>query len=146
MNILLVEDSKANQLLVQEAFKMALMQCRIDIVEDGAEALQYLKREAPYKKALPPDIIILDLNLPKKNGRQVLAELKKDEALNHIPVVILSNSRSPKDVLACYKLQASCYLSRPDRFSELVETARSFKDFWGSKVLLSAHSKNTHVN
>jgi len=141
MNILLIEDNKANQLLLQEAFQMVALECHLDAVEDGVEAFSFLRREPPYKNALSPDLIFLDLNLPKRNGRQVLADLKKDENFSHIPVVILSNSRSPKDVLACYKLQACCYLSRPDDFSKLVEMAQSFKDFWGTKVLLSANSR-----
>ena len=141
MNILLVEDNKANQLLLQEAFGAASLECHLDMVEDGVEALRFLKQEGPYKKVHRPDLIILDLNLPKRNGRQVLADVKKDENLNHIPVMILSSSSSPKDVDACYKLQASCYLSRPDGFPELVELARSLKDFWGSRVLLPGNGR-----
>ena len=135
MNILMVDDNQGDHLLMKKAFQVASFDCNLQSVFDGVQAMQYLNCLQPYENAVRPNLILLDLNLPRKDGREVLAEVKKDEKLKNIPVLILSNSHSPMDVYTCYQLHANCYLPKPEGFQELIDLAKSLKDFWFSKAL-----------
>jgi CheY-like chemotaxis protein len=139
MKILVVEDNKGDQVILREAFQEAQVDCQLDMVKDGVEAMEYLRREGGFSDALKPDLIILDLNLPKKNGREVLTELKQDPKLQHIPVLVFSNSVSPKDICECYALNANVYAGKPAGYQGFVDFARSVKDFWSGIVLYCAH-------
>src|SRR5262245_34872113 len=113
MKILLVEDNEGEQLIIKEAFEEAKVYCELDMVDDGEQAMQYLENQGPYQDASRPDLIILDLNLPKIKGREVLQRIRQSERLAHIPVIILSNSRALKDICQCYELHASAYVGKP---------------------------------
>lgn len=130
MNILLVDDNKANNLLMQGAFEAASVDSRISMVEDGAAALAFIKRLEPYQNVFQPDIILLDLNLPKIDGREVLAELKNSEKFHHIPVIMLSTSSEQIDIKACYRLGANCYLTKAATYPELICLVEAIRDFW----------------
>lgn len=134
--ILLVEDNPADIRLTQEVFEEIGMPHRVHIARDGEEALAMLRRQGPYAQLREPDLVLLDLNLPRKDGREVLAEVKSDPTLNHIPVVVLSTSRAERDVLACYHLHANCYLQKPVDFEAFAALIRGLEDFWLSKVSL----------
>lgn len=142
LNILQVEDSAADILMTREAFEELDANCKLDVVEDGAAALAYLRHEGEYKGATTPDLILLDLNLPKKNGREVLAAIKTDEALKHIPVIVLTTSKAEDDIHTVYKLQANCYVIKPVDFSHFLETMRALKEFWFSVVTLRPWGSN----
>jgi two-component system, chemotaxis family, response regulator Rcp1 len=128
--ILLVEDSPTDQLLAREALSNAGVQCQLHIVSDGVEALAFLRGQGAYGSAPRPDLILLDLNLPRKDGREVLVEIKTDEELKQIPVVVLTTSESEKDVKQAYALHANCYISKPVDFSAFQEHIRAICDFW----------------
>src|ERR1700722_8582993 len=113
IEVLLVEDSPGDVRLTREAFKDAKVHINLHVASDGARAMAFLKREGEYAMALRPDLILLDLNLPKKDGREVLAEIKEDPTLKTIPVVILTTSSSEADVLRTYQLHANCYITKP---------------------------------
>ncbi len=136
INILLVEDNPGDVRLTQEAFKFNKMNNNLQVAGDGVEAMAILRREGEYANASRPDIILLDLNLPKKNGREVLAEIKADEKLKRIPVVILTSSANEEDILKAYDNYASCYVTKPVGFGEFIEVVRSIKDFWFTIVKL----------
>lgn len=136
IEILLVEDSPSDAQLAIEALQAAKIANRLSHVEDGVEALQFVRRQGPYRDAPRPDLILLDLNLPRKDGREVLEELKQDPDLKTIPVVVLTTSRSEQDVLRSYKLHANCYISKPVDFTQFMEVVRSIEHFWLTVVTL----------
>lgn len=136
IEILLVEDNPGDVRLTVEAFKEGKVCNKLNIVEDGAEAMSYLHNEGKYSDAPKPDLILLDLNLPKKDGREVLAEIKNDLSLKKIPVVILTTSQAEQDILKSYELNANCYVSKPVEFNQFLNVIRSIEDFWLSVVKL----------
>lgn len=136
IEILLVEDSPTDALLTKSAFAGARLINTLHVVEDGVEALKYLRKEPPYADCPRPDLILLDLNLPKKDGREVLAEIKMDENLKVIPVVILTTSRAEEDILKSYKLHANCYISKPVDFDSFTEAIATLEKFWFAVVTL----------
>ena len=130
VDILLVEDDAGDVELTREGLAAGKMFVNLHTVDDGIKALQFLRREAPYADAVRPDIILLDLNLPRKDGRETLKEIKADERLRGIPVVVLTTSEADIDILKCYDLGASCYISKPVGFDEFLKVVRSLEDFW----------------
>lgn len=136
IEILLVEDSLTDILMTREAFEQAGLLNRLHVVEDGAAALAFLRQQGQYATAPRPDLILLDLNLPKKSGQEVLAELKTDQALNFIPVIILTTSKADEDVLKSYGLHANGYISKPIGFTNFVETVQAIHNFWFNVVTL----------
>ena len=136
IELLLVEDSPADVLMTKEGLARAKVQNNLSVVRDGVEALAFLRREAPYADAIRPDLILLDLNLPRKDGREVLAEIKADASLRTIPVVILTTSQAEEDILRAYGLHANCYITKPVDFAGFVKMVRSLNDFWFTVVTL----------
>ena len=136
IDMLIVEDNPADRRLAVEALKEGKVINRLYEVEDGVEALEFLRREGEYKDAPRPDLILLDLNLPRKDGREVLAEIKEDEVLRRIPVVVLTTSRDEADVLKMYDLHANCYVTKPLDLGDFIEVVRSIERFWLSIVVL----------
>jgi len=136
INVLMVEDNPGDVRLTREALKGSKLLNRIDVVEDGVAAMDYLHRRAPYSAAVRPDLILLDLNLPRKDGREVLAEIKGDDSLKTIPVVILTTSRAEEDVLRAYRLNANCFVTKPVDFDQFIHIVRSIEAFWLSIVTL----------
>ena len=129
LNVLLVEDNPGDIRLMREALRDGATK-NLAAVEDGEEALAYLRRETPYADAPKPDLIFLDLNLPKKDGREVLNEIKKDERLRRIPVVILTTSEAERDIYGAYELHANCYIKKPTDLDEYMEVIRACETFW----------------
>ncbi len=134
--VLLAEDSPGDVRLTQEAFRDANRSIRLQVVSDGVEAMAFLRQEGDYIDAPRPDLILLDLNLPKMDGREVLAQIKQDDHLKTIPTVILTTSDAEADIKKSYQLQANCYLSKPVQFDEFASLVRSINDFWLTKVKL----------
>ncbi|MGD1001424.1 MAG: response regulator [Candidatus Brocadiia bacterium] len=138
IEILLVEDSLADVGLTVEAFKDAKIYNRMSVVEDGVEAMAFLRREGRYAGAPRPDLILLDLNLPRKDGRQVLKEIKDEPPLRNIPVVVLTTSKGEEDVLRAYDLHANCYVKKPVDFNRFMDVVKSIETFWLTVVTLPA--------
>jgi CheY-like chemotaxis protein len=136
IEILLVEDNPGDVRLTMEALKDGKVLNHLSVVGDGVEALAFLHKEEPYGDAPCPDLILLDLNLPKKDGREVLLEIKEDEPLKHIPVVVLTTSNADKDILRTYELHANCYITKPVDFDQFTKVVRSIEDFWLTIVKL----------
>ena len=136
VEILLVEDNPGDVRLTQEAFKEDKLKNKLSVVNDGEEAMAFLRREGQYADAPRPDIILLDLNMPKKDGREVLAEIKEDPELKRIPVVILTTSKAEEDILRTYDLHANCYITKPVDLSQFMTIVKYIKDFWLSIVKL----------
>lgn len=136
VDILLVEDNLGDVRLITEALAETDMDPSVHCVRDGVEALQFLRRQAPFESAPKPAIVILDLNLPRKDGRDVLAEIKSDTALSSTPVIVFSGSDAPQDISACYRLHANCYIVKPRDLFGMSETISSLVDFWLQKVKL----------
>jgi two-component system, chemotaxis family, response regulator Rcp1 len=136
IEILLVEDSPADILITREAFQDARLLNTIHVVEDGVRAMEFLHRQGSYASAPRPDLILLDLNLPRKNGREVLAEIKEDPEFKSIPVVILTTSSADEDVLKAYDLHANCYVIKPVGFDNFLKAVQSIENFWFSVVTL----------
>ncbi len=130
IEILLVEDSPSDTDLTLEALKDFKVRNHVSVVEDGVQALQFLRRQGPFAEAPRPDMIMLDLNLPRKDGREVLAEIKADEDLKTIPIVVLTTSRADQDILRAYQLNANCYITKPVDFNQFLEVVRSIESFW----------------
>ena len=128
--ILLVEDNPGDVRLTREALKEGKILNHVSVVGDGVEALAFLRREDKYANAVRPDLILLDLNLPKKDGREVLAEIKADVGLKKIPVVILTASAAEQDVLKTYDLHANCYITKPVDLEQFIKIVRLIEDFW----------------
>lgn len=136
IDILLVEDSPADVLIAREALSEAKLLNTIHVAEDGVEALDYLFQRGKFASASRPDLILLDLNLPRKNGREVLEEIKADSELKQIPVVVLTTSSAEEDVLRSYNLHANCYVVKPVEFNSFVSAVKSIQQFWFSVVTL----------
>lgn len=136
IEILLVEDNEGDARLAKEALKESKIKNEIHVVADGVEAMAFLRKEGAYAGSPRPDLVLLDLNLPKKDGRQVLAEIKSDEHLKRIPVVILTTSKDEEDVLRTYNLHANCYITKPIDLDQFVKVVRSVEDFWFTIVRL----------
>lgn len=138
LRILLVEDSKSDAVLIQRTLKSSKFLNEMHLVRDGVEATDFLYQRGNYVDAPRPDMILLDLNLPKKNGRELLAEIKADENLMTIPVVILTTSADEADILRSYRLHANCYLVKPVNLEQFVEVVRSIEHFWFALVEFSS--------
>jgi chemotaxis family two-component system response regulator Rcp1 len=138
--VLLVEDSPGDVRLTQEAFRDANESIHLHVASDGVEAMAFLSRQGIHTKAPRPDIILLDLNLPKMDGREVLAHIKEDENLRTIPIVILTTSEAEVDIVKSYRLRANCYLSKPVQLDEFESLVKSISDFWLTEVKLPAKS------
>lgn len=136
VEILLVEDNPGDVRLTREALKDGKVHNNLNVVTDGVEALAYLRRQGQYAEAARPDLILLDLNLPKKDGRAVLAEIKADEHLRRIPVVILTTSQAEEDILKTYNLHANCFVTKPVDLEQFIKVVRSIEDFWLTVVRL----------
>ena len=138
VEILLVEDNPGDVRLTQEVFKEAKILNHLNLVGDGVEAMAFLRREGGYADVVRPDIVLLDLNLPRMSGRHVLEEIKRDPALRNIPIVVLTTSRAEQDVLDAYEHHANCYITKPVDLEQFVEIVRSISQFWLSIVELPA--------
>jgi two-component system, chemotaxis family, response regulator Rcp1 len=130
IEILLVEDSPSDVELTIEAMRDAKVANQLHVVEDGVEAMAFLRQSGQYLKAPRPDLVLLDLNLPRKNGKEVLAEMRADENLKPIPVTVLTTSKAESDILRSYQLGANCFITKPVRLAEFLEVLRSIEDFW----------------
>jgi two-component system, chemotaxis family, response regulator Rcp1 len=139
IHILLVEDNPGDIRLTELAFKRGRIANKLFIARDGAEALDFLYRRDQYENALRPHLILLDLNLPKKNGREVLNEIKNDPNLKDIPVCILTGSKAEEDVVKSYKLHANCYIVKPVDFDQFIEVVKSIEHFW-FKIVVVPHA------
>ena len=136
IEILLVEDNPGDVRLTVEALKEGKLRNRMNVVEDGEKALAYLRREAGYEDAARPDLVLLDLNLPRKDGREVLADMKADPDLKRIPVVVLTTSKAEEDILKSYDLHANCYITKPVDLDQFIGVVKSIESFWFSVVSL----------
>ena len=136
IEILLVEDNPGDVRLVKEALRDGKVLNKLHAVKDGVEALDFLKRQGEYADAVHPDLILLDLNLPKKNGHEVLAEIKNDPDLKRIPVVVLTVSKAEEDVMITYNLHGNCYITKPIDFDQFVHVVKAIEDFWLTIVKL----------
>jgi two-component system, chemotaxis family, response regulator Rcp1 len=134
IHVLLVEDSIADSTLILEVFQDEKIAVDVSVVRDGIEAMDYLTRQGQYTNATTPDIVILDLNLPRMDGREVLAEMKKTTGLDAIPVVILTTSQAEEDIVASYKLRASCYVKKPIDLEQFIKIVKSIDSFWFTAV------------
>jgi two-component system, chemotaxis family, response regulator Rcp1 len=130
VHILLIEDNPGDVRLVIESLKDSKIRKHMSVVEDGEAAMAFLRREGQYSQALRPDLILLDFNLPKKNGREVLAELKADRDLGRIPVVVITSSNGEDDVRGAYDNHANCYVTKPVDLKQFVQVIRSIEEFW----------------
>lgn len=130
LGVLLVEDNPGDVRLTREALSEGGRQIRLNVVNDGLEAMRYLRREGAYSGAGRPNLILLDLNLPKKDGREVLSEIKADKDLRLIPVVVMTTSDAPPDIRRAYDLHANCYVTKPADFGDFVTLVRSIETFW----------------
>lgn len=138
IEILLIEDNAGDARLAREALRDAKVRNHLSWMPDGVEALAFLRREGRHAAAPRPDLILLDLNLPRKDGREVLSELKADPGLKRIPVVILTTSQAEEDVLRAYHLNANCYISKPVDLDQFMKVVKTIEDFWLTIVKLPA--------
>ncbi|MCC7499678.1 MAG: response regulator [Bryobacterales bacterium] len=136
IEILLVEDNPGDVRLTQEALKEAKVSNRMNVVVDGEEALQYVRRQGRFHDAVRPDLILLDLNLPKKDGREVLTEIKSDPQLRSIPIVVLTTSNAELDIMRAYDLHANCYITKPVDLDQFLHVVREIESFWLTLVML----------
>lgn len=136
IEVLLVEDNPGDALLTRIALEDSKVSIHLNVVEDGVEAMAFLRKQEKYKAAAHPDLVLLDLNLPKKDGREVLAEIKADQFLKRIPVVVLTTSQAEEDVVKAYNLSANCYITKPVDFDQFVRIVRSIENFWFAIVKL----------
>jgi two-component system, chemotaxis family, response regulator Rcp1 len=141
IEVLLIEDSLGDIRLTREAFKDARVYINLQVATDGEQAMSILRREGKYKDALRPDLILLDLNLPKKDGREVLKEVKESPTLGRIPVVVLTTSASDADVLKTYSLHANCYITKPVGLADFLTVIKSIDNFWLSIVKLPPETR-----
>jgi CheY-like chemotaxis protein len=139
IDILLVEDNAGDSRLALEALKESKLRNNLHIVTDGMDAMDFLYKKGKYEQVPRPDLILLDLNLPKKDGREVLAEIKSDPDLKRIPVVILTISKAEEDVLKTYNLHANCFITKPLDLNQFVTVVKSIEDFWLTIVKLPSH-------
>lgn len=145
VQILLVEDNPGDVGLTLEALKEATVLNKLTVVKDGIEALSLLRRQGQHAHAARPDLILLDLNLPKKDGREVLAEIKADDNLKRIPVIILTTSQNEQDVVKSYNLHANCYITKPLDLDQFIKVVKSIEDFWLGTVVLPKNGKGHAV-
>jgi two-component system, chemotaxis family, response regulator Rcp1 len=145
VQILLVEDNPGDVGLTIEALKEAKVLNKLTVVKDGIEALSLLRRQGQHAHAARPDLILLDLNLPKKDGREVLAEIKADDNLKRIPVIILTTSQNEQDVVKSYNLYANCYITKPLDLDQFIKVVKSIEDFWLGIVVLPKNGKGHAV-
>lgn len=136
LELLLVEDSPGDVRLTRDAFRAANMAVHMDVASDGVEAMAFLRHEQAYAAAPRPDLILLDLNMPRMDGREVLAQIKKDDRLSAIPIVILTTSDSEDDIAKSYQLHANCYLCKPVQLAAFENLVKSVNDFWLTKARL----------
>lgn len=136
IDILLVEDNPGDVRLAREALKESKVRNNIFVVEDGVEAMKFLRRQGKYEDKPRPDLILLDLNLPRKSGREVLAEVKSDDNLKRIPVCVLTVSRDEQDIIRAYNLHANCYITKPLDFEQFMNITKSIEEFWLTIVKL----------
>ena len=136
IEILLVEDNPGDVRLTREALQEAKVRNNLAVANDGVEALSYLRREPPFENATRPDLVLLDLNLPRKDGREVLAEIKADPDLRRLPVVVLTTSNAEQDILESYNLYANCYITKPVDLDQFLGIVTSIEDFWLTIVKL----------
>jgi len=136
IEILLVEDSPSDTELTKEALKRGKIINNLNCVEDGVEAIDYLRQRGRFVQAIRPDLIMLDLNLPKKDGREVLKEIKGDQSLRMIPIIVLTTSRSDKDIFQSYELNANCYITKPVDFKQFIDVVKTIEKFWLTVVTL----------
>jgi len=141
IHILLVEDNEGDILLTKEALNDGKIANEISVVKDGKQAIDFLNQQEGFKNAKLPDLILLDVNLPKKNGHEVLAFIKNEERLKHIPVIMLTTSSSEKDINASYKNHANCYISKPVEVSDFIDAVKEIENFWFALVKLPSNSK-----
>jgi CheY-like chemotaxis protein len=141
IQILLVEDNAADVRLTIEALREGKVRNELSIARDGAEAMKFLRREGEFASASRPDLILLDLNLPRKDGREVLAEIKADDDLKRIPVVVLTTSSAEVDILKSYSLHANCYITKPVDLEQFVQVVKSIDDFWLTIVRLPGEAR-----
>jgi len=136
INILLIEDNPGDVRLTQEAFKEGRMEVDMSVVMDGVEAVKFLKKQEKYQEAVTPDLVLLDLNLPKMDGREVLEVIKSDPKLKRIPVVVLTTSNAEQDILKSYNLHVNCYINKPVDFDKFFDIIQKIEDFWLSIAVL----------
>jgi CheY-like chemotaxis protein len=136
IEILLIEDNPGDVRLTQECLKKSRVTNHLSIVEDGVEALLFLHREGPFENAPKPDLILLDLNLPRKDGREILAEIKSDKELKRIPVIVLTSSDAESDICKSYDLHANCFITKPIIFEDFIRIITSIENFWLTTVRL----------
>ena len=136
VDVLLVEDSAADADLVREAIEGGKLIINLNVVGDGEEAMDYLRRKGKYKNAVRPDLVLLDLNLPKKDGREVLREVKSDPDLSLIPIIVLTTSSGDEDILQSYQLHANAYIAKPVEFESFIKIVNQVTEFWLSLVIL----------
>ena len=139
--ILLVDDNPSDVRLTLEAFKDAKLANNVSVAGDGVEALEYLRRVGKYAGVVKPDLVLLDLNMPKKDGREVLEEVKNDPDLRRIPIVILTTSKAEADILKSYDLHVNCYIQKPVDYNEFVRMLRLIEDFWFTAVVLPPNER-----
>jgi len=136
INILLIEDNPGDVRLTQEAFKEGRLTTKMEVAMDGVEAIKHLRKQTPYEEVPTPDLILLDLNLPKKDGREVLEEIKADPDLRRIPVVILTTSNAEQDIMKSYNLHVNCYINKPVDFDKFFDIIQKIEDFWLTTAIL----------
>lgn len=141
-NILLAEDNPDDILIIKRAFKESEFQYNLFVTKDGEETMAFLNQEGEFYDAPLPDFILLDLNLPKKSGREILPEIKENPNMNHIPIVVLTISDSEKDIINSYDSHANCYITKSDKYKEFCENVKIIKDFWFSIVKLPRRKWN----
>ena len=144
VNILLVEDNPGDVRLTQEALKECKVLNNLSVVGDGVEAMAFLRRGGSYTEAPRPDLVLLDLNLPRMDGREVLAAMKGDNSLRRIPVVVLTTSRAEQDILKAYDLHANCYVTKPVDLEQFIRVVQSIEEFWVTIVTLAGLEKTDH--
>ncbi|MCL4474207.1 MAG: response regulator [Actinobacteria bacterium] len=142
IEILLVEDNPGDVRLTQEALKETKVLNNLEVVNDGVEAMAYLHREGEFAEAKRPDLILLDLNLPRKDGREVLEEIKQDPELRQIPVVVLTVSQAEQDIYRTYDLHCNCYITKPINLDQFIEVIKAIENFWLSIVKLPPNGEN----
>lgn len=136
VEVLLVEDNPGDVRLTQEALKDGRVLVNLTVAADGVEAMEVLKRQGQFSEKVRPDLILLDLNLPKKNGREVLEEIKADDELKRIPVIVMTTSKAEQDIYKAYNLNANCYVTKPVDLDDFLNVVRSIEDFWLTIVTL----------
>lgn len=141
INILLVEDNPGDVELTEDALRRSKVATKVSVVTDGEDAMDYLRRQSAYQDETMPDLVLLDLNLPRKDGMEVLKEMKDDPTLRHIPVVVLTTSEAERDILASYELGANCFISKPVDLTEFRKVVESIDDFWFTIVKLPSPSR-----